>query len=310
MGTFGRKIVKLLFEKLSISETSILSIPYNRVKEDVGVNNEIKVLKFVEKESWEPLCLILNYGAHAVVQGPANTLISRDWPGKAVDIIEEETSFETMFFQGGCGDINSKPAVSKNPEEGFKEIERIGKYFAERVIEGIDKIEVSEIESFSNRSFTIFLPNVPIPENELKKVIEENKKILNEEKDEKKRRMARVQIEGAKKQLSLYQNPEKLHQTKIEIQVVEINNAILITLPAELFVEFQRKLESAFPDRDVFVITYANGSIPYIPSRYDFEVKGYASNFVPRIFGVMPFRENVGDVLVEKIIEGVKKWEK
>jgi len=282
-------------------------ISYNRVKEDVGVNNEIKILKFVEKESEKPLCLIVNYGAHAVVQGPANTLISRDWPGKAVDIIEKETSFETMFFQGACGDINSKPAVSKDPEEGFKEIERIGKYFAERVIEGIDKIEVSEIENFSNRSLPVSLPNVPIPENELRKVIEENEKILKEEKDERKRKLAKFQIVGAKKQLSLYQNPEKLHKTEIGIQVIEINNAILITVPAELFVEFQRKLENAFPDKNVFVITYANGSIPYIPSRYDFEVDGYASSFVPRIFGVMPFREDVGDVLVEKIIEGVKK---
>jgi len=278
-------------------------ISYNRVKEDTGVNNEIKVLKFVEKENETPFCLILNYGAHAVVQGPANTLISRDWPGKAVDIIEKETSFETMFFQGACGDINSKPAVSKNPEEGFKEIECLGKYFAERVIEGIDKIEVSEIESFSNRSFHITLPNVPIPENELKKVIEENEKILKEEKDERKRKLAKFHIIGAKIQLSLYQNPEKLYQTEIEIQVIEINNAILITVPAELFVEFQRKLENAFPDKNVFVITYANGSIPYIPSKYDFEVKGYASSFVPRIFGVMPFREDVGDVLVEKIKE-------
>jgi len=281
-------------------------ISYNRVKEDVGVNNEIKVLKFVEKESENPFCLVLNYGAHAVVQGPANTLISRDWPGKAVDIIEKETSFETMFFQGGCGDINSKPSVSKNPEEGFKEIERIGKYFAERVIERIDKIEVSEIENFSNRSFSVSLPNVPIPESELKRVIEENEKILKEEKDEKKKNLAKFHIVGAKKQLSLYQCPEKLLQTKIEIQVIEINNAILITTPAELFVEFQRKLENAFPDKIVFIITYANGSIPYIPSKYDFEVKGYASNFAPRIFGIMPFREDVGDVLVEKIIEGVK----
>ena len=32
-------------------------------------------------------------------------------------------------------------------------------------------------------------------------------------------------------------------------------------------------------------------------------MKGYASSFVPRIFGVMPFREDVGDVLVEKIKE-------
>ncbi|HOK55906.1 MAG TPA: neutral/alkaline non-lysosomal ceramidase N-terminal domain-containing protein [bacterium] len=282
-------------------------ISYNRVKEDVGVNNEIKVMKFVEKETEKPIVLLVNYGAHAVVQGPNNTLISRDWPGKAVDIIREKTQFETIFFQGACGDINSKPAVSKNPEDGFKEIERIGKYFAEVVIEGVDKIETEETNFFRNRSFKVILPNVPISKSELKKVIEENEKILEEEKDERKRNMAKFQIEGAKVQLSLYEKKGSLYHTEIEIQLIEINKALLIAIPAELFVEFQRKIESAFPEKNVFVITYANGSIPYIPSRYDFQVKGYASTFVPRIFGVMPFREDVGDVLVDSIVKFVRE---
>ncbi len=282
-------------------------ISFNRVKEDVGVNNEIKVMKFVEKETGNPFCLILNYGAHAVVQGPANTFISRDWPGEAVDLIEKETSFEAMFFQGGCGDIDSKPAVSKNPDEGFKAMERIGKYFADRVVEEIDKIKVEDVRKFKNESFELYLPTTPIPENELKKLIEENKKILNEEKDETKRRAAKFQIEGAKQQLAFYKESKDLYNMEIETQIIEINNAILITVPGELFVEFQRKLESSFPDKIVFVIAYANGSIPYIPSKYDFQVKGYASNFVPRILGVMPFREDVGDVLVEKIADFIKE---
>lgn len=282
-------------------------ISYNRVKEDVGVNNEIKVIKFVEKETESPAALIVNYGAHAVVQGPTNTLISRDWPGKAVDIIEEKTFFNTIFFQGACGDINSKPAVCKDPEEGFKEIERIGKYFAEKVIEGIEKIETEDVNFFRNRSFKVVLPNVPIPKDELERVIEENKRILKEEKDKRKRNMAKFQIEGTKAQLSLYEKGENLYQTEIEVQIIEINEAILITIPSELFVEFQRKLEDALPSKTVFVITYANGSIPYIPSKYDFQIKSYASSFVPRIFGVMPFREDVGDVLVENIIQNIKE---
>jgi len=281
-------------------------ISYNRVKEDVGVNNEIKVMKFVEKETEKHLCLILNYGAHAVVQGPANTLISRDWPGKAVDIIKKETSFETMFFQGGCGDINSKPVTCKDPDEGFREIERIGRYFAEKVIEEIDKIKVEDVEKFKNKSFRHFLPTNPIPENELEKVIEENEKILIEEKDENKKRTAKFQVQGAKAQLSFYKEKKDLYQMEIETQVIEINNAILITIPGELFVEFQRKLENCFPDKVVFTITYANGSIPYIPSKYDFQVNGYASSFTPRVLGVMPFREDVGDVLIENIVDFIK----
>ena len=281
-------------------------ISSNRVKEDVGVNNEIKVMKFVEKETEKPVCLILNYGAHAVVQGPANTLISRDWPGKAVDLIEKETSFETMFFQGGCGDINSKPVACKDPDEGFREIERIGKYFAERVIEEIDKIKVEDVKKFKNKSFRYFLPTNPIPENELEKVIEQNEKILLEEKDENKKRATKFQIEGAKAQLSFYKEKKDLYKTEIETQVIEINNAILITIPGELFVEFQRKLEKCFPDKIVFTITYANGSIPYIPSKYDFQIEGYASSFTPRILGVMPFREDVGDVLIENMVDFIK----
>lgn len=281
-------------------------ISYNRVQKESGVNKEIGLIKLVERENEKPLALLVNYGAHAVVQGPANTLISRDWPGKAVDATEENLGTETIFLQGACGDINSKPAASKDPEEGFHQIERIGKFFAETAIESFRKLPAKELEKFSFNQFFINLPCEPISKEELEKTIKENEEILKKENIEKaKKKSAQFQMAGAKAQLSLYEKSE-VNSMKIEVQLIEIDNGLIIAVPAELFSEFAHSLERNLPEKEVFVVTHANGSIGYIPSVYDFENKLYASSFVPRICGKMPFPKDVGDLLTKEILTHIR----
>ena len=274
----------------------------NRVRPDSGVNMRIGLIKFEERAGGKPLAFIVNFGAHAVVQGPDNLLISRDWPGAAVDAIGSALGAETIFLQGACGDINSNPFVMPDPSEGFRQMERIGILFAETAAHGLRHLSVKEPESFAVRQIAVELPLDPIPKEELEAVCREQKAILENKKDLKPedRKWAQFHLAGAAAQLALYKTNE-VNTKRIEVQYTMLDKGIIITIPAELYSEFGAALEKGLPDKDVFVST--SGSIGYIPSQYDFENKMYASSLVPRVCGNMPFRKDVGRVLVENILE-------
>ncbi len=304
--------VKEAFENLKDAKIGVGRFPIpgeeisaNRVQPEKGVNQEIGLIKLGEKKDEKPLTFLVNYGAHAVVQGRANTLISRDWPGVATDIIAENLEAETIFLQGACGDINSNPVGSEDPEEGFRQIERIGKFFAAAAMEGFQKLPTKEAEEFSFHQLFIDLPLDPLSKEELLKTIKDNEALLEKEGIEKaEKKMAQFQIAGAGEQLSLYEQG-KVNFKKIEVQLVKINDALIIAIPAELFSEFAHTLEESLPGKEVFVVTNAGGNVGYIPSVYDFETKSYASTFVPRICGNMPFRKDIGAFLTGEILRHI-----
>lgn len=52
-----------------------------------------------------PLACILNYACHPTVLGPANRLISPDYPGSAREFVEKNTGATCLFLQGAAGDM-------------------------------------------------------------------------------------------------------------------------------------------------------------------------------------------------------------
>ena len=72
-----------------------------------------------------------------------------------------------------------------------------------------------------------------------------------------------------------------MKEVKVDIRKSDITPEV----GAELFSEFAHNLEKNLPEREVFVVTHANGSTQYIPSNFDFENKFYASTFASHIWG-------------------------
>lgn len=66
----------------------------------------------VDKADGSPLAVLGNYACHAVVMGYDNNLISGDWPGYASRQLEHELRLRgapdavALFSQGGAGDVN------------------------------------------------------------------------------------------------------------------------------------------------------------------------------------------------------------
>jgi hypothetical protein len=100
----------------------------NRRWLDKPVDPALVVLR-VDDDQGNLLGLASVFGCHAVVLGSDNLQISGDWPGHAMQRLEQTIGPETtcMFFQGGAGDINPLVAGVREHLRSGQSVRAIGK---------------------------------------------------------------------------------------------------------------------------------------------------------------------------------------
>jgi hypothetical protein len=82
----------------------------------LGVNpegpcdHEVLVVRLDSAEG-KPMVTLVNYACHATIMGPANKLITPDFPGAMKRVVEGAVGGKCMFFQGSAGD--------QGPVQGF-----------------------------------------------------------------------------------------------------------------------------------------------------------------------------------------------
>jgi hypothetical protein len=93
--------------KIGTGYSFLFGYSINRRWLDKPVDPAILVLR-VDDNQGNLLGLLSIYGCHAVVLGYDNYQISGDWPGYAMNALEEKLGpgVTSMYFQGGAGDIN------------------------------------------------------------------------------------------------------------------------------------------------------------------------------------------------------------
>ena len=103
------------------------------------VDYQLGVIR-VETLDGRPLATLVNFACHPVVLGPENLLISADYPGVFMRVVEESIGGQCMFLQGACGDIN--PFWDKTPpaEGAYEQVEKMGKSIGEEVLRVTDQI--------------------------------------------------------------------------------------------------------------------------------------------------------------------------
>lgn len=91
-----------------------LRLPSGRVvagpNPDGHADQSVGVLR-LERLDGSPLACLLNYACHPTVLGPANVLVSPDYPGTARRVVEQLSGATCLFLPGAAGDMG--------PREGF-----------------------------------------------------------------------------------------------------------------------------------------------------------------------------------------------
>jgi len=268
------------------------NLSHNRVVQGGPIDPEVGVISF-NREDGRLLATLTNFSCHSVTLGGGNTKISPDYCGVTAHIVESIfPGSKMLFLQGSCGDVN--PRMRGAPEPA-------GTLLAGEVLKTIVTSDEVETVTLSAASKLIGLPLVPPDISEVRRTLEVNEAKLESANTQGSELVeARFLTDWAERILKkLSDEPEMKLNT--EIQVIKLGNIALACNPSELFTEFALKIKQR-SKMNTFNVGYANDFVGYIPDRGDFERGGYAAARVPLICDNFLFEVDVGDVLVEEMI--------
>jgi len=291
--------------KLGFGREEVNIISFNRAEKDGPINSSVRVIK-IDSLLGIPLAFLFNFACHPVTidrRTLGSTLISRDWPGYAIDMISSESKVKSMFLQGTCGDIN--PIVAWHNFQ-FEGVSITGHIVGSKVIEIARKIKTLKIKKVSLRKRIIQLPLDVFSEEEINLIIETEK-----QKNSWDNNLSHFYKDWSISMKEKIRTKSYHNMLSVEIALLKIDTenqeVALIFLPGEVFTRLGLKIIKECRFDDTFVIGYYGKQIGYIPDEFDFKRRGYAATVVPRIMDIFPYKKNVGEILVKEALKLFKE---
>jgi len=100
--------------------------------------------------------------------------------------------------------------------------------------------------------------------------------------------------------------PETL---ECEVQAIRIGDVYVAANPSELFTTLGLEVRHQRSSQDLFMLSYSNGSIGYLPDAFDIERRSYAAIQSPKFTAQFPFTKESGPVMVRGMIEALIQTE-
>jgi len=277
-----------------------------RDSEGGAVDPEVSVIR-VDNSQGEMMAVLMNYSCHPVAAHNYKNLISADYPGYAMGVIErtKQGRVVALHTTGAAGDIN--PVEFHHAKYAEKWGNMVGGE-ALKVAEGIETSAELELNVVSER---VELPVRKLPKaDELKKMIEEGKQNLETLKQAgmpgyHQLMSAYIPIEWAQEALSVVEMGRAVDNLEMEIQVVRISDAVLVAMPGEIFVDIGLNIKKASAYPYTFIVEMANGAIGYFPTRKAFEIGGYEPERAAKIYGTYLLTPDIQSIIEEGAVRGI-----
>ncbi|HAF71358.1 MAG: Uncharacterized protein XD60_1448 [Acetothermia bacterium 64_32] len=253
------------------------------------VDPQVGVLR-VDHEG-RPRGVLVNYTCHPVVLGPDNLLITADFPGYMVRVLEWVfgEGFTAMFTNGAAGDINTGHSAElsalgeKIPGRTFERAEKLGTMLAGEVLKVLETIEPCSNIPIAAMTKEISLPLKPLPSlKEAEASAKQKEQALTEliQRKAPSELVTKARIEKLYADLLLKQVHERSQRPHdgvkhVELQAIRIGDCALLAFPGELFVEIGLEIKAKSPFRYTYIVGYANGYVGYVPTKQAFEEGGY-----------------------------------
>ncbi len=301
----------------------------NREQPAIGPLDTAAQLLRVDTAAGQPLAALFNFGAHAVVRYPFTTRISADWPGMAATHLEQALGVEAaLFLQGPCGNLNGHAMTFDRTDPRRNQVScdmRVGDtalHLCAQILPALRGIVTAEVP-LAAAWREIALPIAPPDPATLQARIAQYRpladsrtladlpplhaRLTRETEEETRWRRARFEVDAAEEQLRLL--ADGALPIAAPLQVLTIGDARLVGWPGEIFVELGLELRQRSPHPLTFVASFANDDVGYIPTAAVFESRGQGNDFgrypremTPEIYRRLPFRADVGQVLVEETL--------
>jgi len=285
-------------------------ISLNRRKFEQGpLDTEVGVLR-VEDHERNPMALVANFACHPVALGGNNLLYSADFPGFAMNLLEQiDPGCLAIFTNGAFGNVNTghRPGidVGDRGERTFERARALGHMLAGEVLKVHNALQCQPEVTLSAATQRLALPTRPLPHanwDELRAVVTRAQEVVADP--------ATPHEDKVKAQVgTLYQNEllrlkESLpSEIGTEVAALRIGDGVLAGVPAEYFIEYQIALKQASALPFTFLVGLANDWIGYVPARDAFDDGGYETDLA-RWSKMAP---ECGDLIYEALLDTVRR---
>jgi hypothetical protein len=292
------------------------------------VDKQVSVLR-ADTVQGKPIAVAVNFHSHCTAHMEVDlNAVSRDWPGEVVDQIEAALPGVTaLYLQGTCGDVNFRREYN-GTERRFEP----GRAVANTVLGTLGKMRPVEATGLSAVTTIVTLPTRRWTQAEVATDREEG--VYRQRTGDTTgwlEGVARVcvnlperlplryagSVEKAVAAVSrfavewtdlilpvLNTRPETL---ETEVQALRIGDVYLVANPSELFVTIGLEVRRQWADQELFMLSYANGSIGYLPDADDIERRSYAAIQSPKFTGQFPFTKASGPTMVNGMLDALAR---
>jgi neutral ceramidase len=276
---------------------------------DGVVDREVGIVAINDTDG-NPIATILNYACHPTILGPANKLLSPDYPGYARKVVEQYAGGLCLFLQGAAGNCGpthgfiGEPAVAEwlgnrlgleaarirleiDPvprKERLVEVVQsgadLGMYEDDPAGEPDDTLRV--INTAANLPIGDF-PSVEDAHADFDRAVETLKatRLSGTEAEIK------LAVSNAKRVNFVLSNSLRTADgnMSLPVQAMRIGPAALVGVPVEAFCEIGISVKEASPAAQTLFSGYTNGSLGYMPMADNFEEGGYEVDTTPMAAG-------------------------
>ena len=283
---------------IRVGHDSLNELGKNRNSPDNPLDSQLTVMT-VENFQGEIIAIWANFGCHPTVLGSDNLYVSADFPGAARQVLKRiYPEMVWLFANGASGDVSTR---FTRRGQGFEEVRRFGNLLAGSVLRAMQLANPITIGHMRSLVEPVSIPVRDFPPREK---AEMELKSLNEVWENLKRnnapvselRIAQTRVEGAQAQLLMSQGFGNKKNIDCEIQLIQLGDLALITLPGEPFTRTVLEIKKLSPFALTSVVSYANDYLGYFPDEESVKMGTYEAL-------VSPFKPGAAEILRDTAIK-------
>ncbi len=286
--------------RIGFSSAEVRELAKNDRKMEYGgqtADPEAAIIK-VEDAKGKIIGVAFNYGCHPSTLDKHNFLFTEDWPYYSIKGIKEAVGKDiwVAYYQSAQGDAKvgytaelSAIGADMHGIRTFEYAEYKGNMMVDAVIKTLPLIQTSGNPAIMTANGFYNYPlrdSYPISASEAQKQLDEAKAKLAEMKKKAntigKRILDKYKVSvflasltaNCAKWVEDHPNPEPLKN--VRHQAIRIGDAVLATVPCEVFTEIGLKIKQQSPFEKTFVLGLAAGHSGYIPTAEEYLEGGYA----------------------------------
>lgn len=248
---------------------------------------------------------VCSFGCHPVVCSQRSSAIHGDFPGVAVNWLEQEHPGATgLFLQGSLGDVNSC-VVHKPDQESLLALNVIAGRFARCVRRGLASAEPLAVDRLAavDREHRFTRRDFAADQLQRMRAEEQARFEAADACDaDIELRMAMVRLNAIRKIEAHLAAGERQFEPPAHLQAIRIGPLCLLGTSLEVFQAIRNDVVAACDAELTLVLSMCNGMSGYATDRATAEAGGYAAEIVPMIMGERPY-ERIHDELVEALVE-------